>query len=53
MAELQECRKANPNHHVKLVGLDNIKQTQAMALVVYRGEAPETVLCADRLQPRF
>ena len=53
LAELEECRKANPGHHIKLVGLDNIRQTQGTALVVYRAEQPETVLCADRLQPRF
>ena len=53
MAELEECRKANPNHHIKLVGLDNIRQTQGIAIVVYRGTPPETVMCADRLQPRF
>ncbi len=53
LAELEECRKANPNHHVKLVGLDNIRQTQATALVVYRAEPPETVMCADRIKPGF
>ena len=53
LAELEECRKANPNHHIKLVGLDNIRQTQGTALVVYRAEPPETVMCADRLQPSF
>ncbi len=53
MAELEECKKANPGHHVKLVGLDNIKQVAAAAMVVYRGTPPETVLCADLPKPRF
>ncbi len=53
MAELEECRKANPNHHVKLVGLDNIRQTAGLAIVVYRGQQPDQVLCTDRVQPRF
>ncbi len=53
MAELEECRKANPDHHIKLVGLDNIRQTAGLAIVVYRGKQPDQVLCADRVKPRF
>jgi ribulose-bisphosphate carboxylase small chain len=53
MAELEECRKANPNHHIKLIGYDNIRQTQGTALVVYRGTPPDTVLCADLVKPGF
>jgi ribulose-bisphosphate carboxylase small chain len=34
--EIEECRRANPNHYVRLVGLDSLKQTQGAAMVVYR-----------------
>jgi len=37
LAELAECHKANPGNHVRLIGLDNIRQTQGASMVVYRG----------------
>ena len=37
LAELDACRKANPGHHVRLIGYDPRRQTQGMNLVVYRG----------------
>ena len=37
LAEAEACHKANPRHHVRLVGYDNFKQSQGTAMVVYRG----------------
>lgn len=37
MAELEACHRANPGHHVRLVGYDNYTQSQGTAFVVYRG----------------
>jgi ribulose-bisphosphate carboxylase small chain len=37
MNELTACRNANPGHHVRLV--DNKRQTQGLAMAVYRGDA--------------
>lgn len=34
--ELQECRDANPGHHVRLIGYDNRRQTQGVSLIAYR-----------------
>jgi ribulose-bisphosphate carboxylase small chain len=39
MNELTACRNANPGHHVRLVGYDNKRQTQGLAMAVYRGDA--------------
>jgi ribulose-bisphosphate carboxylase small chain len=39
LAELEACHKANPDHHVRLIGYDNFKQTQGLSMVVYRGKA--------------
>lgn len=38
MNELTACRNANPGHHVRLVGYDNKRQTQGLAMAVYRGD---------------
>lgn len=38
LAELEACHKANPNHHVRLIGYDNYKQSQGANMVVYRGK---------------
>lgn len=35
--ELTTCRNANPGHHIRLTGYDNLRQTQGLAMVVYRG----------------
>lgn len=36
VAELEACHRANPGHHVRLVGYDNYTQSQGTAFVVYR-----------------
>jgi ribulose-bisphosphate carboxylase small chain len=36
--EIEQCKKANPDNHVRLVGYDNFKQTQGTAMVVHRAE---------------
>ncbi|PYE99940.1 ribulose 1,5-bisphosphate carboxylase small subunit [Rhodopseudomonas faecalis] len=41
IAEIEECRAANPAHHIRLLGYDNIAQTQGTSMVVHR--APITV----------
>ncbi|MGQ9724063.1 MAG: ribulose bisphosphate carboxylase small subunit [Tepidimonas sp.] len=38
LAEAEACHKANPGHHVRLIGYDNYKQSQGTAMVVYRGK---------------
>ncbi|MFZ5607976.1 MAG: ribulose bisphosphate carboxylase small subunit [Pseudomonadota bacterium] len=40
MSALNACRNANPGHHIRLVGYDSRRQTQGLAMVVYRGEGP-------------
>jgi len=35
-AEIEACLKANPGHHVRLIGYDNIRQTQGANMVVHR-----------------
>lgn len=35
--ELHACRDANPDHHIRLIGYDNRRQTQGVSLVAYRG----------------
>jgi ribulose-bisphosphate carboxylase small chain len=39
LGELEECHKANPKHHVRLLGYDNFTQSQGANMVVYRGQA--------------
>ena len=34
--ETELCHKANPGHHVRLIGYDNYKQSQGANMVVYR-----------------
>ncbi len=38
LAEAEACHKANPDHHVRLVGYDNFKQSQGASMVIYRGK---------------
>lgn len=38
LAEAQACHKANPGHHVRLIGYDNLRQSQGTCMVVYRGK---------------
>jgi ribulose-bisphosphate carboxylase small chain len=37
LAEAAACHKANPRHHVRLIGYDNLRQSQGTAMVIYRG----------------
>ncbi|RMD90808.1 MAG: ribulose bisphosphate carboxylase small subunit [Alphaproteobacteria bacterium] len=41
LAEVEECRRENPGHHVRLVAYDNFNQTQGTAMVVHRGPFKE------------
>jgi len=36
VSELEQCHKSFPGHHVRLIGYDNMRQTQGTAMVVYR-----------------
>jgi ribulose-bisphosphate carboxylase small chain len=38
LSEAEACHKANPNHHVRLIGYDNFKQSQGASMVIYRGK---------------
>ena len=35
--ELEACRRAYPDHHVRLMGYDNYTQSQGVCFVVYEG----------------
>ncbi|HEX6829585.1 MAG TPA: ribulose bisphosphate carboxylase small subunit [Burkholderiales bacterium] len=39
LAEAEACHKANPDHHVRLIGYDNYKQSQGASMVIYRGKS--------------
>ena len=39
VTELEACRRAYPDHHIRLIGYDNYTQSQGMAFVVYEGRA--------------
>jgi ribulose-bisphosphate carboxylase small chain len=39
LTELENCHKAHPNNHVRLLGFDNFAQSAGAAMVVYRGKA--------------
>ena len=36
LGEAELCHKANPGHHVRLIGDDNYKQSQGANMVIYR-----------------
>ncbi len=36
LAEAAACHAAHPDHHVRLLGYDNRKQSQGAAMVIYR-----------------
>ena len=38
-AEVEACARANPGHHVRLLGFDPARQTSLVAFVVERGGA--------------
>ncbi|AGA34628.1 Ribulose bisphosphate carboxylase small chain [Thioalkalivibrio nitratireducens DSM 14787] len=37
VAELEACRRAYPDHHIRLLGYDAYAQTQGASFVVYEG----------------
>ncbi len=37
--ELEGCRRAYPDHHVRLIGYDNYTQSQGVCFVVYEGRS--------------
>jgi ribulose-bisphosphate carboxylase small chain len=39
LAELEACHRANPGHHVRLLGYDNYTQSQGTSFIVYRAGA--------------
>ena len=36
LGEAEQCYKANPGNHVRLIGYDNFKQSQGANMVIYR-----------------
>ncbi|MGV6857837.1 MAG: ribulose bisphosphate carboxylase small subunit [bacterium] len=38
-AEIEACRRAYPDHHIRLIGYDNYTQSQGVNFVVYEGHA--------------
>ena len=39
VSELEACRRAYPDHHIKILGYDNYTQGQGSAFVVYEGRS--------------
>ncbi|MDA3022255.1 MAG: ribulose bisphosphate carboxylase small subunit [Actinomycetota bacterium] len=37
LAEVDACKDAHPNDHIRLIGYDAKRQTQGLSLVVHRG----------------
>ena len=37
LEEVEACQKANPGHHVRLIGYDNKLQTQGVSFIARRG----------------
>jgi ribulose-bisphosphate carboxylase small chain len=37
LAELEECARSYPDHHIRLLGYDNYTQSQGVAFVVREG----------------
>jgi ribulose-bisphosphate carboxylase small chain len=38
LADADACHQAHPRDHVRLVGYDNVRQTQGAAMVLFRGQ---------------
>ena len=38
LAEIENCHKAHPENHVRLLGFDNYAQSAGAAMVIYRGK---------------
>ena len=39
IAELEACKKAHPDNHIRLLGFNNFAQSAGAAMVIYRGVA--------------
>ncbi len=39
LAEIENCKKAHPNNHIRLLGFDNFAQSAGAAMVIHRGVA--------------
>ena len=37
LAEIEECRRMNPSHLIRLIGFDNFAQSQGTAFIVHHG----------------
>lgn len=37
LAEIENCHKAHPDNHVRLLGFDNFAQSAGASMVIYRG----------------
>ncbi|CAH9105595.1 unnamed protein product [Cuscuta europaea] len=40
LAELEECKKAYPNSWIRLIGFDNIRQTQCVCVIAHKPPTP-------------
>jgi ribulose-bisphosphate carboxylase small chain len=38
LAEIENCHKAHPGNHVRLLGFDNFAQSAGASMVIYRGK---------------
>lgn len=38
LSELDNCREAHPNNHIRLLGFDNFAQSAGTAMVIHRGQ---------------
>jgi ribulose-bisphosphate carboxylase small chain len=38
LGEVSACHKLHPSHHVRLIGYDNLRQSQGASMVVIRGK---------------
>jgi ribulose-bisphosphate carboxylase small chain len=38
LAEVENCHKAHPENHIRLLGFDNYAQSAGAAMVIYRGK---------------
>jgi ribulose-bisphosphate carboxylase small chain len=38
LAEVENCHKAHPENHIRLLGFDNFAQSAGAAMVIYRGK---------------
>ena len=39
MSEIEACRRAYPDHHIRLLGYDSYTQSQGLCFVVHEGNA--------------